>query len=848
MNGRRVLITGAFLVALQVNACVIPTAFADEAGRIATEQNIGKSLNLAIDGKTSFVIVIANEPTVEEQTAAQWLSEALQHVTGAKFPVTSDSRNRLPNSKIRVAFDSKLKPEEWRIQTVGESLLLTGGLPRGVIYAVCEFLETHVGVERLDPFTEVVPLQPKLTIPSLDRCGQPAFPYRFVFTGWPYQTSAPQGVNGGRWRIWKKEHIYAGPVNGDYPRAVPDGVHTFGHFISAKEFAVEHPEYFSMDAQGKRMTNDMGNKQLWIQLCVTNVDVRRITLERAKQMLHDDEVEAKKTGRAPARLVVLSQNDNTSHLCLCSDCKAISDREGSESGALLDFVNHVARGLKPDFPDVVVQTEAYNFTLAPPKTIRPEPNVMIRYCDNYGRSDMTRPLTDPRNAEQLALLEGWGQSAQQLGIWDYWRTFDPHPPGLLAPSTNIQAMHRDIQLFRARNVKYVTIECEDFMGAGLNDTPQSNDLQSFMPLRCWMGMKLLDDPDRDFSALLDTFCHGYYGAAAKPMRELLEIVEERQTKIEANSSNMRRHVWLAGLCDATFFVNAYRCLDAAALTVQDDPASLVHVRRERIIFDAAFLWIEAAVRRQNPQTAKHLPQRAAVLQRHRADWTAYSASVFDQTGQKTIAPLIEPGLQLLEKLRLEDTDSTRVAVAVTEADVTHDGQLLETFWKTDRPLRLLARDPNAANDDNSQLRFAWTDAALYVGIEQPIATAAGTWEVSLMTPDRQGAQVSLFGQPSGSVSAYFYAYPATGMIVIPGRKSLSTIVSRKSATHVTAEFRIPWTDLPTNAKPNDELLLNVSAFPKPDSRAASHVSSTWLIGTSPTYNPAYYGTLQLGTK
>ena len=96
-------------------------------------------------------------------------------------------------------------------------------------------------------------------------------------------------MNGDRWRVWNKEHIHAGPVNGDYPRAVPDGVHTFGHFISAKEFAAAHPEYFSMDAADKRMTDDMGNKQLWIQLCVTNPDVRRITLERAKQMLRDDE-------------------------------------------------------------------------------------------------------------------------------------------------------------------------------------------------------------------------------------------------------------------------------------------------------------------------------------------------------------------------------------------------------------------------------------------------------------------------------------------------------------------------------------------------------------------------------
>ncbi len=258
-------------------------------------------LMVAKDGATKFVIVTATEPSLEEETAAQWLSETLEQVTGAKFPIRAagiDEAGVAKPNEIRVQFDAKMKPEEWRIQTVDESLLLTGGQPRGAIYAVCEFLETHVGVARLDPFTEYLPKQPTLTIPALNRSGQPAFPFRFVFTGWPYQNWAPMGengVNGARWRIWNKEHIQAGPINGDYPRTVPDGVHTFGHFISAKEFATEHPEYFSMDAAGERMTDDKGNKQLWIQLCVTNPDVRRITLERAKQMLRDDEVEAKKT-------------------------------------------------------------------------------------------------------------------------------------------------------------------------------------------------------------------------------------------------------------------------------------------------------------------------------------------------------------------------------------------------------------------------------------------------------------------------------------------------------------------------------------------------------------------------
>ncbi len=170
-----------------------------QAAIVAAEE---KSLTLAKAGKTSFVVVTATEPAIEEQTAATWLSETLEQVTGAKFPVRAADKDGAKPHEIRVRFDVTMKPEEWRIQTVGESLMLTGGKPRGAIYAVCEFLETHVGVTRLDPFTEFVPKQPTLTIPAISRRGQPAFPNRFVFTGWPYQNSLPRGVNGDRWRVW----------------------------------------------------------------------------------------------------------------------------------------------------------------------------------------------------------------------------------------------------------------------------------------------------------------------------------------------------------------------------------------------------------------------------------------------------------------------------------------------------------------------------------------------------------------------------------------------------------------------------------------------------------------------
>ena len=128
-----------------------------------------KQISLATDGKTPYVIVTPAQPTLEEKTAVDWLAETLEQVTGAKFPIRAESADvatDLPKTIIRVAADPAMKAEEWRIQTSGDALLLTGGKPRGVIYAVCEFLETHVGVLRLDPFTEFVPKPTRRARPS----------------------------------------------------------------------------------------------------------------------------------------------------------------------------------------------------------------------------------------------------------------------------------------------------------------------------------------------------------------------------------------------------------------------------------------------------------------------------------------------------------------------------------------------------------------------------------------------------------------------------------------------------------------------------------------------------------
>lgn len=82
MSCRRVLWGSILLAAFHLNASILPAVLADEADPAMSERSIGQSLTLAREGKTTFAIVTAAEPTIEEQTAATWLSETLEQVTG----------------------------------------------------------------------------------------------------------------------------------------------------------------------------------------------------------------------------------------------------------------------------------------------------------------------------------------------------------------------------------------------------------------------------------------------------------------------------------------------------------------------------------------------------------------------------------------------------------------------------------------------------------------------------------------------------------------------------------------------------------------------------------------------
>jgi hypothetical protein len=110
----------------------------------------------------------------------------------------------------------------------------------------------------------------------------------------------------------------------------------------------------------------------------------------------------------------VSQND-WRNPCQCEKCQAIVQKEGSESGLIIWFVNQVAEAVEKEFPDKFIGTLAYQYTRTPPKYIRPRNNVVVRLCsiECCFAHDFK---TCPENKSFLDDLQKWATLAPHLYI------------------------------------------------------------------------------------------------------------------------------------------------------------------------------------------------------------------------------------------------------------------------------------------------------------------------------------------------------------------------------------------------------------------------------------------------
>ena len=530
------------------------------------------------------VIAIGEKTNPEEQFAASQLSMYLQKISGDEVKIIKEQELPagtpaiyLGRTKLAAANTPKnLAPEEWLVKTAGDNLIITGGLPRGVLYATWEFLE-KLGCAWVARDSELIPKVKNLTFAGELR-GHPAMRLRNLYTafheqGWGYNKETQEAEMLFRQRNRMNSFGYIGEAKfggGDYMRPMRNSHTADSYYCSFKDYFKSNPEFFAMRKDGNRFDGTHSTSFAG-QLCYSSEGARQVVLKKLKETIAEFNTGADKAGLPRPWLYDISQADNNDW-CQCPQCRELIEKEGANSATLLTFINAIAADIEKEYPDVYITTFAYMRTVKPPKTIKPRQNVVIRWIDWGGFSlspDTSKPLRSQK--ERAENLIAWSKISPRLAVWDYG--LGNRPANI--PYNPVPILADDLKFYAEVGVQAFFLESEE-------KEPWLED--NFKPLYDYMALRLMVKPQLPASGEVDKFMQAYYGPATKPMLELYKYLEAKQQELPEQkiiSNNAR----MIPYNSVDFYQTVFKYLkDAeAAVNVPENKTYLRHVRREFLL-------------------------------------------------------------------------------------------------------------------------------------------------------------------------------------------------------------------------------------------------------------------------
>lgn len=494
-----------------------------------------------------FQIVIADAATDVEGRAAGELQKYMREITGIEFPVVADSAPRRDREfllgrnrrlqEIGIEVDWKALGEDgFTIRGDGEGVIaIAGGSEMGTLYGVYGFLEDYLDCRFYTPEVQVIPRRERgLRLPaSIDTTQIPVVEFRelyYTVAREPdYSAWHKLDHHDSDWGMW---------------------VHTFHPLVPPDEYFDEHPEYFSL-VKGKRISSG--------QLCLTDESVFRVLVDNLRTKIVED---------PHAQYWSVSQND-TCGCCECDRCAAVNQRERTPMGSILEFVNRVAA----EFPDKTISTLAYQYSRPAPAHLKPADNVNIVLCTI--ELDRSRPIaTDAGAASFRKDMEDWARITDNILIWDYVIQFS----NLVSPFPNLRVLQPNLRYFVDNHAVAMFQQGNREVGG------------EFSELRAYVIAKLLWNPDADAEVIVDDFLSGYYGDAAKLIRQYIDRMHDALAASgEGLSIFGNPHAPVDGYLSPEMMAEYNGVFDGAEAAVAEKPEMLERVRIARLPLNYAML-------------------------------------------------------------------------------------------------------------------------------------------------------------------------------------------------------------------------------------------------------------------
>ena len=494
--------------------------------------------------------IIVDQHCKTDQQAALLLNDFVHRISGASLPIV------LPDSKpergdiIIQSLSTMKSPEnlsgiaEDGFRFIGKDpwFRILGGKGSGTVYGVVTLLENYFDVHYYAANACTYPRKTDLWLPAIsEKTDNPSFRYR--------QTQAYSLATDSLYKIWHRlkepKEIFAGNY----------WVHTFDRILPSAKFGKTNPEYYSF-INGQRRP---GSASQW---CLSNPEVFEVAVRQIDSIFK---------ANPDQKMISVSQNDGNNTNCSCDLCKAVDLEEGSPSGSLIRFLNKLATR----FPDKEFSTLAYLYSVAPPKLVKPLPNVNIMLCD----IDCYREVTLTENASGKAFMknmEGWSKISNNIFVWDYGINFDNY----VSPFPNFHILQTNMQLFKKNNVNMHFSQIGGSKGG------------DFSELRSYVVAKLLWNVNCNVDSVIQSFLKGYYGAAASYLYQYMKIQEGALLGSQIPLWIYDTPITHKNGMLNTNLIRRYRQLfDDAEKAVSSDPTCLKRVQQQRLVIQYAELEI-----------------------------------------------------------------------------------------------------------------------------------------------------------------------------------------------------------------------------------------------------------------
>lgn len=500
-------------------------------------------MRIVTNGAPAATIVVPAAPGPAWFAAGE-LREHVRAITGAELPVVKDGApvegTRIEIGDTAAARAAGLgsalfKEQEYAIAFRGNVLFLAGAdpalnaaqtnspldftkrpgwyTPMGSLYAVYDLLERYCGVRWYFPTDDGCVLPPKtntLALAAKDLRRRPALELRQnPGSGQPSTwgtvgrepTSDERDLHMLRMKMGGKNWLIGHSFEG-YPDRFWEK-----NPSNPDVWEWEHKEYFALKANGMRDVQ---------QMCFSSTALVAQVVKEARDYFDGKGLKYRAT--AGPGYFTIGPRDVGSDVCQCPDCQAKISRSdwpfftsGKCSDLVWGFVNEVSREVRKTHPEAKIACFGYFDYAFYPTNVPLEPEAI------YGGSCLhTANWWAPAmKKNDLACYKGWVDKLPRGGqvcVWMYqcfpWE--NGQQQGFKAfPSWHAHTIDRQIKMFAADGVRGVFV-CG----------------QVTFYIDGYLTMKLMDDPTLDVDAVLDEFFARFYGAAAKPMKQLYLAIEK----------------------------------------------------------------------------------------------------------------------------------------------------------------------------------------------------------------------------------------------------------------------------------------------------------------------------------